>query len=56
MTIEEMDAQRFHGAGSIVAQRTRFDEIILADVLILEMGSHRDLPLKATIADRAVIG
>lgn len=56
MTIEEMDAQRFHCAGPIVAQRTRFDEIILADMLILEMCSHRNLSLKAAITDRTVIG
>lgn len=29
---------------------------MLAHVLVLEMGSHRDLPLKAAIADRTVVG
>lgn len=56
MTIEKMNAQRFHCSSSIIAQRTCFNEIILANMLILEMGAHRNLPLKAAIADRTVIG
>lgn len=55
MTIEEMHSQRFHGAGAIAAQRTRLDQVMLADMFILEMGSHGDLSLKSSIADRTVV-
>lgn len=55
MPIEKVNAQWFHGARSIIAQWTGFDEIILADMFILEMGSHCDLPLKATITNRTMI-
>jgi hypothetical protein len=51
-----VDAQRFHRAGPVAAQWTRLDQIVLAHMLVLEVGSHRDLPLKASIADRTVVG
>lgn len=55
MPVEEVDAQRLHSAGPVAAQGARFDEIMLSYVLVLKVSAHRDLSLKSSIADGAVV-
>lgn len=55
MPVEEVHAQRLHRARPVAAQGARLDEIMLAYVLVLEMSSHRNLSLKSSVADGAVV-
>lgn len=55
MSVEKVHSQRLHRARSVAAQGTRFDEIMLSDVFVLEVCSHRDLSLKPAVANRAVV-
>lgn len=55
MPVEEVYPQGFHRTGPIAAQWTRLDQVVLTDVLVLEVSSHRDLPLETPIADRTVV-
>lgn len=55
MPVEEVNPQRLHGARPVAAQRARLHQIMLANVLVLKVGPHRDLALEAPIADRTVV-
>lgn len=55
MPVEEVHPQRLHCAGSVAAQGASLHEIMLSYVLVLKMSSHRNLSLKSSVADRAVV-
>lgn len=53
--VEKVKPETLHCSGSVIAERTRLDHIVLSDVFVLEMSSHSDLPLKSPVAYGTVI-
>lgn len=56
MPVKEMYPETLHRAGAVVAERARLDQIMLPYVLTLKVGPHGYLPLKAAIANWAMVG
>lgn len=55
LPIEEVNSQTLHGRGAVAAQGASFDEVVLANVFVLEVCAHSDLALKTSVANRAMV-
>lgn len=55
LPIKEVQPKAFHSRCTVIAKRTRFDHIMLTDMLVLKVSTHRDLSLKTTITYRAMV-
>lgn len=50
-----MNPKALHGRCAVAAQRASFDEVVLSNVFVLEVGSHRDLALETSITNWAMV-
>lgn len=50
-----MQPKAFHSRCTIIAERTRFNHIVLTDMLVLKVSAHSDLSLKTTVTYRAMV-
>lgn len=55
LPIKEVQPKAFHGRRTIIAERTRFNHIVLTDMLVLKVSAHCNLSLETSVTYRAMV-